>query len=136
MSTINAVASATSDSSAPLTTASNGMLDKDGFLKLLVGQLRQQDPMAAVGNQELMAQMTQLSMLEQVTNLTKANESLVKRMDTSQALDLIGRDVTYMKPDGTTASGVVEKVAFDEGLPLLTIGDDTEVTPGQVTEIK
>lgn len=136
MSTINALSSATTDSSAPLTKASNGMLDKDGFLKLLVGQLRQQDPMAAVGNEELMAQMTQLSMLEQVTNLTKANESLVRRMDTSQALDLIGREVSYLKEDGTTATGVVDKVSFDEGLPLLTIGDDSEVTPGQVTEIK
>jgi flagellar basal-body rod modification protein FlgD len=136
MSTIDALSSATTESSTPITKASNGVLDKDGFLKLLVGQLRQQDPMAAVGNEELMAQMTQLSMLEQVTNLTKANESLVKRMDTSQALELIGRNVTYTKPDGTTASGVVEKVSFDEGLPLLKIGDDSEVTPGQVTEIK
>jgi flagellar basal-body rod modification protein FlgD len=136
MSTINAVASAEPPSATPMTEASNGMLDKDGFLKLLVGQLRQQDPMAAVGNEELMAQMTQLSMLEQVTNLTKANEALVDRMNTSQALELIGRDVTYMKSDGTTATGVVERVTFDEGIPLLTIGDDSEITPGQVTEIR
>ena len=71
------------------------MLDKDGFLKLLVASSSSQDPMAAVSNEEIMGQMTQLSMVEQVTNLTKANEQLVARMQTSQALGLIGHTVSY-----------------------------------------
>jgi flagellar basal-body rod modification protein FlgD len=123
-----------SGASAP--SASNGMLDKDGFLRLLVGQLRQQDPMNAQGTEELMGQMTQLSMLEQVTNLTKANEQLAARMETSQALQLIGRTVAYIKEDGTTAEGVVESVEFDQGKATLTIGGEAGIEPSVIAEVK
>lgn len=114
----------------------SGVLDKDGFLRLLVGQLRQQDPMNAKGSDELMAQMTQLSMLEQVTNLTKANENLVQRMDHSQALQLIGRTVTYLKEDGTTAEGVVERVDFSDGEATLTVNGETGIEPSEVSEVR
>jgi flagellar basal-body rod modification protein FlgD len=111
------------------------LMDKDGFLKLLVGQLRQQDPMNATGSEELMAQMTQLSMLEQVTNLTKANEKLTTNMATSQALGLIGRTVSYTQENGTTAEGVVEKVELQDGAAKLTIGGQSGIDPAEVHEV-
>jgi flagellar basal-body rod modification protein FlgD len=113
-----------------------GMLDKDGFLKLLVAQLRSQDPMSAVSNEEIMGQMTQLSMVEQVTNLTKANEELVSRMQTSQALGLIGHQVTYTTDDGIPGTGTVEKVVFDEGVAKLTVGGVSGIDPGNVAEVE
>jgi flagellar basal-body rod modification protein FlgD len=117
-------------------SATSGTLDKDGFLRLLVGQLRQQDPMNAQGTEQLMAQMTQLSMLEQVTNLTKVNEQLAARMETSQALDLIGRNVSYKRVDGTTAEGVVTKAVILDGVVSLTIGADEGIDPSEVSEIR
>jgi flagellar basal-body rod modification protein FlgD len=118
------------------TKAPSGVLDKDGFLRLLVGQLRQQDPMNAPGTDELMAQMTQLSMLEQVTNLTAANEQLVLRMETSQALQLIGRTVSYLDDEGAETEGVVEKVEFEEGEASLTVGGQPGISPADVSEVR
>jgi flagellar basal-body rod modification protein FlgD len=116
-------------------TNPGAVMDKDGFLKLLVGQLRQQDPMNATGSEELMAQMTQLSMLEQVTNLTKANEKLTTNMATSQALGLIGHTVSYTKEDGTSAEGVVEKVELEDGKATLTVAGQAGIDPAEVLEV-
>jgi flagellar basal-body rod modification protein FlgD len=121
---------------APSANVKSGTLDKDGFLRLLVGQLRQQDPMNAEGSDQLMAQMTQLSMLEQVTNLTKVNEQLATSMETSQALGLIGRNVSYTRADGTVTQGVVTKAVMDDGKATLTIGDDEGIDPSEVTEVR
>jgi flagellar basal-body rod modification protein FlgD len=132
----NPVAPVAEPQSTEPTTKQPGMLDKDGFLKLLVAQLKSQDPMSAVSNEEIMGQMTQLSMVEQVTNLTKANEELVNRMQTSQALGLIGRTVAYTTDDGAPGTGTVEKVVFDEGVATLTVGDVSGIDPANVAEVE
>ncbi len=134
-SAIDPVAPAAQPQTDP-TKKQAGMLDKDGFLKLLVAQLKSQDPMSAVSNEEIMGQMTQLSMVEQVTNLTKANEQLVSRMQTSQALSLIGHKVSYATEDGALATGTVEKVVFDKGEPTLTVDGVSGIDPANVSEVE
>lgn len=128
-------ASATS-SSAALTEATSG-LGKDDFLKLLVAQLQNQDPLSPVNDQEFMGQLTSFSTLEQVTNLASSSEHLNETVNDQQAIALIGHTVTYTKADGTTAEGVVEKVNFsgEEGL-LLTIGGEAGIKPGVITEVR
>ena len=116
--------------------APGGKMGKDEFLKLLVAQLKSQDPMSAVSNEEIMGQMTQLSMVEQVTNLTKANEQLVSRMQTSQALSLIGHKVSYATEDGALATGTVDKVVFDKGEPTLTVDGVSGIDPANVSEVE
>ena len=44
-------------------------IDKDGFLKLFVAQLQNQDPTSAMDSGESMQQMTSFSMVEQMTNM-------------------------------------------------------------------
>src|SRR5918997_1899268 len=75
----------------------NSSLGKDDFLKLLVGQMKNMDPLGAGTNapSQSMAQMTQYSILEQLTNLSKANEDLAAQTKTSSTIALIGKTVTY-----------------------------------------
>ena len=65
-------------------------LNKDEFLQLLVGQLKNQNPLSPVGSQEFMSQMAAFSTLEQVTNLAVSNEELNGMISTNQSLSLVG----------------------------------------------
>src|ERR1700754_2103874 len=79
-------------------------LNKDEFLQLLVAQLKNQDPMSPVGSQEFMSQMAAFSTLEQVTNLSVANEEQNQMMAINQSLSLVGHNVTYIKEDESLRS--------------------------------
>jgi flagellar basal-body rod modification protein FlgD len=121
--------------SSPATPATSG-LGKDDFLKLLVGQLKNQDPMSPVGDQEFMSQMAAFSTLEQVTNLGASSERLESTMSANQSLALIGHQVTYLKEDGSAAEGKVERVTFGKEGFTLTIDGTEGIQPGVVDEVR
>lgn len=96
-------------------------LGKDQFLELLVTQLRYQDPTRPVNDQEFLAQLAQFTSLEQINNLT---ESINTFAVTTQAASLLGKEVDVFDPETETiVSGVVSKVTFQEGIPLIHVGD-------------
>lgn len=110
-------------------TASSGAkpaektLGKDEFIKLLITQLRYQDPLKPMEDKEFIAQMAQFSALEQMQNLN-ANISAL------QGLSLIGKQVTaYVLKEGTTekeeVTGIVEGVQQLSGRVLLTVNGKT-----------
>jgi flagellar basal-body rod modification protein FlgD len=111
-------------------------LNKDEFLQLLVGQLKNQNPLSPVGSQEFMSQMAAFSTLEQVTNLAVAGEELNGMISTNQSLALVGHQVSYLKEDGTKVEGTVESVDFGEEGSSLTIGGVSGISPGQVSQVR
>lgn len=113
-----------------------GILGKDDFLKLLIGQMQNQDPLSPSDPSEQMGQMTQFSILEQISNLAQSQQAAAANDYDQQALALIGRTVTYTRSDGTSASGVVSQVTFTTKGPALTIGDDRGIPPVAVTEVR
>lgn len=74
----------------------NANLDKDAFFKLMMAQLKNQDPMNPLKNHEMAAQLAQFSSLEQMSNmnatLTKI-ENKNSQPENFQALNLIGKTV-------------------------------------------
>ena len=127
------------DSSAtPVTSsAQEAGLGKDDFLKLLVGQLKNQNPLDPQSSEDFIQQMSMFSTLEQVTNLAATSERIIGALGETQALALIGRTVTYTKADGTSAQGVVDHVTFaEDGAPRLTIGGEAGIDPAAVTEVR
>ena len=74
----------------------NSNLDKDAFFKLMLSQLKNQDPMNPLKNHEMAAQLAQFSSLEQMSNM---NTTLTKiegkntEPQNFQALNLIGKTV-------------------------------------------
>jgi len=133
---IEALGGTSAKAGAPPTTQETGGLGKDDFLKLLVGQLKNQDPMSPVGDQEFMSQMAAFSTLEQVSNLAASSERLEGTMSADQSLALIGHQVTYLKEDGSTAEGKVERVSFGEEGFTLTIDGSEGIQPGVVNEVR
>ncbi|MDR2175864.1 MAG: flagellar hook assembly protein FlgD [Synergistaceae bacterium] len=100
-------------------------LGKDAFLKLLIAELSNQDPLDPMSDREFIAQMAQFSTLEQMTNMTKALEGL-SGMEPYSAVNYVGKLIAfeYEAPDGTVsdAADVVVAVWFDskEGAILET----------------
>ena len=64
-------------------------LDKEAFLKLLIAQLANQDPLNPMEDREFIAQMAQFSTLEQMTNMSKTLEKMVDS-DKYSAVSYVG----------------------------------------------
>ncbi|SHE69543.1 flagellar basal-body rod modification protein FlgD [Desulfofundulus australicus DSM 11792] len=98
-------------------------LDKDAFLQILVAQLRYQNPMSPMDQDQFMTQMTQITALEQIMNLNKNMELLLKMEELSLSAGLVGRQVTVAGEDGGEVEGTVEKLVVDDnGLKLVVNG--------------
>lgn len=116
-------------------------LGKDEFLKILLTQLQNQDPMNPMEDQEFIAQMAQFSSLEQMTNM---NESIQKFIDNQthndfvSHSDLIGKKVEWEKvisegvdgedPETELLEGLVTSVIFKDGQAKLVIDGDAKVS--------
>jgi flagellar basal-body rod modification protein FlgD len=131
-----AATTATTGTSQTKTAADKNVLGKDDFLKLMVAQMKNQDPMNPADDKDNIAQMAQFSSLEQITNLATATQKLADSMQTTQTLGLIGHTVSYKAADGTLATGTVSAVDVAGGTPSLTVGDQTDVDPTVVTSVR
>jgi flagellar basal-body rod modification protein FlgD len=132
---VNDVFGFTPTTSTSKTSSTNG-IGKDTFMKLLVAQMSQQNPLEPTDDKEMIAQMTQFSTLEQMTNMATSSAANATSGQVSQAVALIGHDVSYMDADGATQTGSVERVGFKNGAPVLTIGGVSEIAPSQITEVR
>ncbi|HOQ50976.1 MAG TPA: flagellar hook capping FlgD N-terminal domain-containing protein [Candidatus Atribacteria bacterium] len=90
-------------------------LDKHDFLQLLVTQLRLQNPLDPLSDQEFSAQLAQYSALEEMQNANKSLQSLLFL----NASSLVGKEVELT--DGTV--GKVEGVTVKEEQVVLEVGE-------------
>ncbi len=94
--------------------------DKDLFIKLLMTQMQNQNPLDPVDDKEMLAQLAQFSALEQAQNI---NATLTE----TKAYDTIGKYVIgrYENADGSYSytEGRVEGVTMNNGEAYLTVGE-------------
>ncbi len=96
-------------------------LDKDDFMKILITQLSHQDPTKPMEDKEFIAQMAQFSSLEQMTNMNQQFTAMAERLNSSQAFNVLGKDVE-LNFAGQTVSGKVDAVTGGEFPQLLVNG--------------
>ena len=114
-------------------------LDKDSFLKILVGELQNMDPMSASSQDptQSVSQMTQYSILEQLTNLSASSQSTLGAQKQTQSLALLGKTVSYKDSSGNDASSTVQKVDFaSDGSTKLTLASGDVITPSDVARVQ
>ncbi len=76
----------------------NEILGKDDFLKILMTQLQNQDPMNPMQDKDFIAQMATFSSLEQMTNMSKTMEKFVSAHNGDLLLkysSMIGKEVEW-----------------------------------------
>jgi flagellar basal-body rod modification protein FlgD len=97
---------------APTTTAAGKSLGKQDFLKLLMAQLQNQDPMKPMDDTQMIAQMAQFSALEASQQLNATIQSSNNMQTVFQAGALIGKYIQANQTDGTSTTGAVTSVGF------------------------
>ena len=90
------------------------------FLRILVAQLGNQDPLKPMDNQEFVTQLAQFTSLQQTQEMNDKLGSLLSAQASMQSVGLLGRTVDITTEAGT-ASGVVSALSFTSGEPRLTI---------------
>lgn len=83
-------------------------MGKDDFLKLLITQLQNQDPTKPMEDKEFIAQMAQFSSLEQMNNMTDNLQKLTGLLSSSQAIGVLGKEVTVQTNNGWVSGNVDE----------------------------
>src|SRR6476661_5009244 len=111
MTSTNPITQALTGSTATGQSKATGQtLGKDDFLKLLVGQLQHQDPLAPSDDQQWIGQMAAFSQLEQVSNMAASTQKIVDTLNMNGTLSLIGHTVTYLDSTGGSHTGSVDTV--------------------------
>ncbi len=97
------------------------------FLTLLTVQLKNQDPIDPVKQEDFLAQMSQFSMLEGVEKLNVSFQDMLRLQELSQGINLVGKQVQYQDGlSGEMRQGQVERFSGD-GNSLRLIVDGQEV---------
>lgn len=118
---VTAVNNSTSSTGASSLTANSVQAQQDRFLKLLVTQMKNQDPLNPMDNAEITSQMAQLST---VTGIEKLNETLkaFTKAQAFQSVDMIGHYVLAPGEHMDLASGTALG-----GVELASAADDVTV---------
>jgi flagellar basal-body rod modification protein FlgD len=106
--------------------------DQDTFLKLLVAQLKYQDPSKPADSTAFLAQTAQFTQVEKLGEIADmlASQQLIG------ASALVGRTVTYQDATGTSLTGVVTKTKLNgDSEPTLVVGN-MDVPLSKVTEVQ
>lgn len=112
----------------------NDELDKEAFLKLLVAQLRYQDPLSPTDPGQFMAQTAQLTSIEKLDVIAKQSAATTSALGLSAATGLIGRTVTWNGTDGADRSGAVTRARSTADGVVVDIGTD-QVPLDRITAI-
>jgi flagellar basal-body rod modification protein FlgD len=116
-----------SDPNAPVSSSqainASATLGQNDFLKLLVAQLKYQDPMKPTDSSQFMGEMAQFSTVQGVTSMGTTMEGMSHANDVSQAIALIGKEIRYKALDGTIGSGTVQSTETDNGAVTLQLAD-------------
>lgn len=124
-------------------TGSEKKLGQDEFLKILITQLSNQDPMQPMQDKEFIAQMAQFTSLEQLMGISNQLTTLQQSLGMSSTL--IGKDISWMELGSTGANGeagesgvktgVVDSIVIRSGVAYAKIGE-AEIDMANIIEIR
>ncbi|MGG1664430.1 flagellar hook assembly protein FlgD [Brevibacillus sp. NRS-1366] len=119
-------------------------LDNNAFMKLLLEQLKHQDPMSPMDNSQFIQQTSMMTMVEKMTKVATLMEQSNNSMLTLEKYEsLVGRTATYSlttkdeltgETSTETKDGVIEAVYMDSGKIYFRLAGES--TPIPLSNIK
>ena len=130
--TIAALASAAAPKATGITeTKSKTSVNYESFLKLLVAEMKNQDPTKPMESTDFVAQLATFSQVEQSVQSNTKLDQILQSTALSQAGSLIGRQIT--SADGKTSGIISEvKIKSDGVVAVLENGKEVAVGDGVV----
>lgn len=114
---------------------SKNSLGEADFLKLLVTQLKTQDPTKPMDDKAFIGQMAQFTSLKQMSSVAENITRFTKEFDFTKSVSLVGKDVSWNDEIGNIQTGKVESVVIKEGNSYLKVNGQS-VSLKDITEVK
>jgi flagellar basal-body rod modification protein FlgD len=128
--------SAIATASATTSVDRPDQMGSDTFLKLLVAEMKYQDPSKPMDSSEMMAQTATLTQTQALQTIAEQNKQTLALQRSLSAGALVGHQVSYTATDGSTLSGVVSAVrisSVDNASTALIGGESVDV--GRITQV-
>jgi flagellar basal-body rod modification protein FlgD len=123
-------ASATTDTSQTSNANSAvGSLNVDSFLKLMITELQNQDPLNPMDSSQMLDQIAQMRQITSSDKLTSTLNSVLLGQNIASSTNLIGANITGISDDQQKVAGVVSSVSIDNGTPKLHVDLQSTATP-------
>jgi flagellar basal-body rod modification protein FlgD len=104
-------------------------LDLDSFLKLMITELQNQDPLNPMDNTQMLQQINEIRQIGASDKLTGTLESVLLGQNIASASGLIGADVDAISDTNEKVSGIVNRVTIADGKPQLELDLQSQGTP-------
>ena len=125
---VSAVSNTTTGSSV-VTSPKKSTLDYNSFLKLLVAEMKNQDPTNPTDTAKYISELASFSSVEQGVNTNKKLDSLMTAVQLSQAQSLIGRKLS---DQSGTELGIIKGIEIGDttSIAILNNGNRVELGAG------
>jgi flagellar basal-body rod modification protein FlgD len=123
------------DSSSAINSASSIQMD---YMKLLVTQLQNQNPLEPLDNNEMASQLAQFSQLQQLESMNSNFANVLSATERNYANSLIGKEISFASENETGSrditSGIVEEVINNvDGEIILVTANHTIALEGVIS---
>ena len=110
-------------------------LKTEDFIKMMITQLQNQDPLEPAKNQELLAQMSQIGQLQSSTALQESLQGMVLQNQIGSASALIGKTVEGLDAQDDPVTGLVNSVKVGSDGVTLELDNGKSLLLSRVTGI-
>jgi flagellar basal-body rod modification protein FlgD len=120
--TVQNTTSTSSTSSSSSSTDPNAALndlDVASFLKIMIAELKNQDPLSPMDSSQMLDQIGQMRQITASDKLTSTLNSVLLGQNIASSTNLIGTSINGISDDNQKVSGVVSSVSIDNGTPKL-----------------
>jgi flagellar basal-body rod modification protein FlgD len=100
-------------------------LGMDDFLKLMITQMQNQDPLDPMSNSEMLQQISQIRSIGATAELSETLGAVLLGQNISSATNLIGKRISARTDAGEEVQGLVDRISISDGVPKIRVDEHT-----------